>query len=182
MIRSLVTVLIVVTFPLLAGVTLGQERPSEHAMPSEHSEAEHGMHAGHMNEDPSVEEGLAHSDNYIVWIIRAMGWKYTFLLPVSGLLSFALTAAIVIAGKGKTAGAAIVLIVAMPALIGVFGTIEGAVNVAMVLRYDLMTRINGEAISSCLMTTMVGMFLMIPSYLLATVGLTIRALKGDPKP
>jgi hypothetical protein len=174
---------VVVMFLCLA-VVRGQE-----AMPS-HAHAasdEHSADDGHGHEDPMADENMSHThrENYISWLIVSLGWKYTLLLPLSALLSFGLVVTLIIFGKGRTTGAAMVFIVAIPALIGVFGTVEGAISVAMVMRSaggngpGLRTSDMGDAVSSCLMTTFVGMFLMVPSYLLATAGLFIKSLKGD---
>lgn len=183
MARIFLAAIVAVTLTFFARVTLGQDDPhAEHAMPGEHSAVESGMHEGHGHEAGMEDYPEMHRQSFLMWLISSLGWKYTLLLPASALASFVLTGVLVIAGKGRTIGAATILIVAIPSLIGVFGTIEGTVNVAMVLRSDFAKHINGEAVSSCLMTTMVGMFLMVPSYLLATAGLTIRALKADPKP
>ena len=76
-------------------------------------------------------------------------------------------------------------LVAMPFLIGLFGMFDSLIAVYMVLsrstvtpRYDQIA----HGISISLVAPITALFLMVPSYLLATVGLTIRALKGDPKP
>ncbi len=76
-------------------------------------------------------------------------------------------------------------IVAVPFLIGLFGMFDG-----IIASFLVMATSTGEpklsqiamGIGTSIVAPLVGMFLMIPSYLLATAGLTFRALKNDPKP
>ncbi len=164
----------------------GQEEPHSHerVIHGSHGEATHdeidrAMEAG---EEFTVEP---QSENFLIWIIGALGWRYTFLLPASALLSFALTAVLVIAGKGRTTGAALVFVVAMPFLIGLFGMFDGLMaSFAVIARSTAVIKpsVYAQGISMSIVTPLVGMFLMVPSYLLATAGLTVRALKNDPKP
>ena len=158
-------------------------------MPSDsHAESgEHAILAGHGHENGMMVEDIApeRSQNFLIWFIGALGWKYTLLLPASALLSFLLTAALVIAGKGKTTGAALGFIVAIPFLIGILGMIDGCIASFMVIAHSSASPKPSEwaaGMSTAMVTPLTGMTLMVPSYLLATVGLTIRALKGDPKP
>ena len=177
MVRNLLAVILAVTLTFLAGVTLGQEeRPAEHAMPGGHSATEHGMHGEHgavefgMDEGPPPEE----SENFVMWLISALGWKYVLLLPASALLSFVLTALLVIAGKGRTTGAALVFIVAIPFLIGLFGMFDGLMASFMVIARSTAAPKPSEyalGMSMSITTPLIGMLLMVPSYLLATAGL-----------
>lgn len=124
------------------------------------------------------------SDNFLVWLIRALGWKYVLLLPVSALFSFVLTLVLVIAGKGRTTGAALCFLVAIPFLIGLFGMFEGLMASLMVLGASSSSPKPSQVavgVATSIVTPLVGMFLMVPSYLLATAGLSIRALKSEPK-
>ncbi len=186
MFRKMLVVAMVVP-ALLAPDAWGQEEhpAAEHAMPGAHSPHEHEMHAEHADEGMSMEEEFPQSENFLVWIIGALGWRYAFLLPVSALLSFALTALLVIAGKGRTTGPALAFIVAIPFLIGLFGMFDGLMASFMVIAHSTAApkpSVYAQGMSMSIVTPLLGMLLMVPSYLLATAGLTIRALKNDPKP
>lgn len=186
MVRKVLTVIVAATLTFLVGITLGQdERPdAAHAMPGEHSAAEHGMHAEHGAMEMVMEED-APSENFLIWIISALGWRYVLLLPASAFLSFVLTAVLVIAGKGRTTGAALGFIVAIPFLIGIFGMLDGLMASFMVIARSsaaIKPSVYAQGMSMSIVTPLVGMLLMVPSYLLATVGLTIRAFRGDSKP
>lgn len=185
MVRSLMPVLALVLLVLLVRVGSSQEEHPAHPHDSEHAAMEEG-HAEHAPEDPSYEEvAPAQQQSFLVWLVRSLGWKYVLLLPVSGLFSFILTAVLVMLGKGKTTGAAVAFAVAIPLLVGIFGMIDGLVASFMVIA-NSSTIVKpsewSEGISTGLVTPLIGMLLMAPSYILATAGLSIRALKGDAKP
>lgn len=180
----------------LSSISHGQEEPAAHPHDrAAHShdrmvDLSHSNEASHDEMDRAIEAGEefsvdAPSENFIVWFIGALGWKYAFLLPASGLLSFVLTAVLVIAGKGRTTGPALVFIVAMPLMIGLFGMFDGMLASFMVIGRStaaIKPSINAQGMSVAISTPLLGLLLMVPSYLLATAGLTIRALKNDPKP
>ena len=186
MVRNLLAVIIAVSLTFLAGPASGQdERPAhQHEMHGEHAAAEHGMHDGQAAEVLGMEEEPTRPPSFLMWLISALGWRYVLLLPASALLTFALTAVLVIAGKGRTTGAALGFIVAIPFLIGLFGMFDGLMASFMVIAHSTVApkpSQYAEGMSMSIVTPLVGMFLMVPSYLLATVGLFIRALKNDPK-
>lgn len=124
-------------------------------------------------------------ESYLAWLVRSLGWRYTLFLPLAAMLSCVLTGVLLLAGKGKSTGAAIAFVVAIPFLIGVFGMFDGLMSSFIVLSQSGTSPKPSEiaeGISTSIVTPLVGMFLMGPSYLLATVGLFIRSLKGDGKP
>jgi hypothetical protein len=187
MVRGIVTAISVATFLLASGVVSGQEeRPThEHGPAGEHGHMVEGAH-GHGSEEGAMAEEYPpnQQQSFLIWLINSLGWRYTLLLPVSALASFVLTAVLVIAGKGRTTGAAMAFVVAIPFLIGLFGTFEGLMASFMVLAHSSSSpkpSAIAEGIGTSMVTLPVAMFLMIPSYLLATVGLFIRSLQRDPK-
>ena len=182
MFRNLLAAVVVVMFAFPAGTALGQEvHPAhEHAMPGEHS----GLHGEHVDAELPMHEDMP-SENFLAWLISALGWRYVLLLPASALLSFVLTAVLVVAGKGRTTGAALAFIVAIPFLIGLFGMFDGLMASFMVIARSSVSPKPSEyaqGISMSIVTPLIGMLLMVPSYLLATVGLSVKALQSDPKP
>jgi hypothetical protein len=122
--------------------------------------------------------------SFLSWMFTALGFKYAILLPVSALVSFVLTLIVVVRGKGPMAGVALVLIVPVPLLISVFAAIEGGISLYKViatLPTDPAPGQGAAVISTLLVAPMVGMLLMAPSYILATLGSLIRSLSADSK-
>lgn len=164
----------------------GQEEPHAPTRVIDHSHGEEGSH-DEIHRAMEAGEGFAvesRPQNFLAWLVNALGWKYVLLLPASALLSFVLTLVLVIAGKGRTTGAALGFIVAIPFLVGLFGMFEGLMASLMVLGASTSSPKPSQVavgIATSIVTPLVGMFLMAPSYLLATVGLGIRALKSEPK-
>src|SRR5262245_993360 len=113
MVRGMLAVVATVVLFLCLAPAQGQEE-----MPS-HGSAENGSHSANgpseSHEDFPIEDySDAPSENFLVWFIGALGWRYSLLLPLSALMSFALTAILVIGGKGRTTGPALIFIVAIP--------------------------------------------------------------------
>ena len=113
------------------------------------------------------------------WMFSALGAQYTFLLPLAGIISFVLALLLVIRGKGPMAGAAIVLIVHIPFLIGIFAAIQGAINsysiIALMDSTPMPTAV-ASGISTALFAPLVGMLVMVPSYAAAALGAFIRSM------
>lgn len=118
-------------------------------------------------------------ETYLHWLYMALGIKYTLLLPLAALVSFVVALIIVVRGRGPLAGAALLFIVPMPFLVGIYGAIEGAIEM-----YQVVAAISTQpkasemarGISMTLATPLVGMLLMVPAYAVAVVGLFIRAM------
>ncbi|MGI8980876.1 MAG: hypothetical protein ACR2FY_16735 [Pirellulaceae bacterium] len=142
------------------------------------------MHA-HLDEKPAMEEDIPRErENFLMWILSALGWRYILILPASAILSFVLVALLLAKGKGSHLGAAMGFIVAIPFLIGLCALLEHLIAGYMVLAESPSTPKYSElarGIGTSLVSPLAALFLMVPSYLLATVGLTIRALREDSK-
>jgi hypothetical protein len=123
--------------------------------------------------------------SYLMWFFSALGWRYTLLLPLAGLLAFVLTLLVVTRGKGAAQVGALLFIVPLPVLVGIYGVVEGLIASYQVIA---MTSISpkpsaiAEGVSMSLVTIMVGMVLATPSYLLAVAGLIVRSLTRDEPP
>ena len=72
-----------------------------------------------MEADQPVQQSLVN------WILTALGFPYMIVLPLAGILCFSLALILVIRGKGPMAAAALILIVHVPLLIGVFAALQG---------------------------------------------------------
>lgn len=120
--------------------------------------------------------------SFLSWFFAALGWKYTLLLPLVGLLAFALTLVLVIRGKGPAQTGALLFIVPLPVIVGMFGVLEGLMSSLQVLAMSETSPRPGilaEGISMSLVTAIVGFLLAAPSYFVATGGLALHALVGD---
>ncbi|MDZ7618205.1 MAG: hypothetical protein U1E05_14460 [Patescibacteria group bacterium] len=112
----------------------------------------------------------------------SLGPFYGTLLPLSGLLAFVLVLILVVRGKGPMAVAALVFIVHVPFLIGVYGMVQGLVAAFSVLAGSPTGPTPSElaiAFWTALFTPLVGMLVMVPAYLTAVIGTFIRAMKGE---
>lgn len=123
-----------------------------------------------------VQQSLLH------WFLLALGWRYTILLSLAGLLSFVLTLIVVLRGKGPLASASLVLIVHVPLLIGVYAAIDGLIRSYTVIAMSEATVKASEVatgISTALVAPLVGMILMVPGYATAALGSLIRSLGAN---
>ena len=120
--------------------------------------------------------------SFLSWILTALGFKYAILLPVAALVSFVLTLIVVTRGKGPMAGIALVLIVPVPLLIGVFAAIEAGIHSCQVIATLARDPAPGQVaavVSTMLVPPLVGMSLMAPSYILAVVGSVLRSFSAE---
>ncbi len=118
------------------------------------------------------------------WTFQALGVRYTLALPFLGLLSFALALILVIRG-GQYVGPALIFVVSMPFLMGLFGVIEGLIiSYSRLASSEIAPKPNelAEGISLSLVAANVGMLMMAPAFLVATLGLFIRAMRGERGP
>ena len=126
-------------------------------------------------------EAEARPRTYLEWILSALG-PYGLLLPLVGLVAFALALFIVIRGRGPMAGAALVFIVPMPLALGLFAAAQAAINsFSVVALGDIQLKSSdvAQTISECLVLPEIGMLLTVPAYLVALIGLVVRSLRDD---
>lgn len=120
----------------------------------------------------------------VTWTMMALG-PYGFLLVVAGLVSFIVSLLVVIRGRGPLAAAALVLIVPLPLLIGVFGAWHGATVAFGTIGLsgaDVKTSELAPFLSEMFVRPIVGMLLMIPGYLVAAGGSFIRSITAGVNP
>jgi hypothetical protein len=187
MTRGSLAVIVAVTLLVLAAAVLGQDARHVEgpAMPGEHAGAEHGHGDPGMEADvppePYVEEEPPR-ESFVIWFIGALGWRYLLTLPAAALFSFVVVAFLLAKGKGSHLGAAMAFIVAIPFLIGLCALLDNLMAIHMLLAQSTAIpkyQTIASGISVSLVAPIVALILMVPSYLLATVGLTIRAFRGD---
>jgi MotA/TolQ/ExbB proton channel family protein len=120
--------------------------------------------------------------SFLLWFFSALGVRYTFLLPLAALLAFVLILVLVIRGRGWAAGAAVVLLVPLPFVVGILGTIDGIMMSYMVIAAsDVRPKpaAVAEGVSTALVTALVGLLLMVPGYVLAVGGLLLRSFRDE---
>ena len=116
------------------------------------------------------------------FVLDGIGWYFVPLL-LAGIIGFVLALIIVRRGKGPMAGAALLLVVHLPLLIGLFAASQGMISFLLLWAWgpakaeDLM-----RAIARALVTPTVSLLVMIPSYAVGAVGALIRALSADGEP
>ncbi len=129
---------------------------------------------------PDVEPAARQS--FFDWIYLALGLQYTILLPLAGLISFVLALVLVLRGKGPMAAAALVLIVPLPLLVGLYATVEGVIVTYTIIAMSPTAPKPDEmlyGVSMSMVGVWTGLLLMVPSYLVAVVGALVRALRTD---
>jgi len=112
---------------------------------------------------------------------QACGVKFGIALPFFGLLSFVLTCMVLFKVQGRPRGATLACVLALPVFVGLYGMIDGWVVMAEMTLYSTIHPKPSEyALGSfiSLYTMLVGLFLSLPSYILATIMLSVRALRG----
>ncbi|HEX5447394.1 MAG TPA: hypothetical protein VFW87_26505 [Pirellulales bacterium] len=115
----------------------------------------------------------------MTWVFRALGLKYSLLLPLAALVALLLTLVVLLRGKGPMAAGALVLIVPMPFFVGLYGGIDGLIAIYTVIAASAIQPKPSElaeGTSMALAAPMIGMLLMAPAYVLAMVGLIVRSM------
>ena len=121
--------------------------------------------------------------SFLNWMMAALGFNYAILLALAALAAFVLASIIVVRGRGPMAGVALVFIVPVPMLIGIFAAIQGAMSTYIVIATSGATPKPSElatGISMALVAPLAGMLLMVPSFAVAAIGCFVRALLDRP--
>ncbi len=114
----------------------------------------------------------------LAWIFEALGPFYFFVLPLAGLLSCLGAILLIARGRGVMSGAALILVVHIPFLVGVFGAIHGMISSFSVIATAGSTPKPSEVavgLSTALFVPMVGLVTMVPGYAIALIGAFCRA-------
>ena len=141
-------------------------------------------HGHAMAAEEDYEHAAPRQQSMLMWTFNALGWRYTLALPLAGLVCFVLALLIVVRG-GSYAGPALLFVVPIPALIGLLGVVDGIVMVTTVFAGSSVAPKPNEVLEglgTSVVTLLVGLLVMAPAYLVATMGLFIRTLMGDKTP
>ncbi len=113
---------------------------------------------------------------YYYW---ALGLKYAIALPLAAAFSFVMTAIVVLRGRGAPAIAAILLLAPLPVYLGMMAAADGFVASGRVIALGPVAPNPAELVHGFCMAMApisVGMFLAIPGFLVASMGMLIRSL------
>ena len=115
----------------------------------------------------------------------ALGLRYSVMLPLAALVSFALVLLIVIRGRGPLASAALLISLSLPLLVGLHGALDGLIAAFTVIASSNKQPKPSEIAqgwSMALVAPLLGMMLVGPSLLTALVGSVVRSLRDDVSP
>jgi hypothetical protein len=121
-------------------------------------------------------------ESFLLFLLNALGWRYSLGLPLFAVIALVLTLILVARGRGPNVGAALVFIVPLPLLLGLFGALDGLLMSYAVLASSAVAPKPSEVAagySAALVTVMVGFVAMGPAFLVATAGLFIRSFMGE---
>jgi len=136
-------------------------------------------------EDPAPDfaEEPPRRESMLLFSFNALGWRYTLAIPFFAFLAFVLALILVIRGRTWATGPATLMVVAMPMLVGVFAWIEGLmVGYLTFASSPVITRSNDlyAGYAASIVPPMVALLLSVPAYLVALVGLFLRAMTEQP--
>ncbi len=118
------------------------------------------------------------------WMLSVLGFDLVFLLAAAAL-AFALVLVLLLRGKGPAMVGAVILIVPLPLFIALSIVLRGLVASGSVIAIGEVApkpfEVFGGIAESALLLH-IGLLHTVPSFLLATIGLIVRALQGEPLP
>ena len=116
--------------------------------------------------------------SYLSWYLNALGVENAAWLSLSTFVSCVLILWLAFRGKGIHAALAMILLIPVPLIIGVYAGLDGAIS-AMVVISRGATQPTGSQFASGLAMTFVapwlGMLLCIPNYLVALLSMLVRS-------
>jgi hypothetical protein len=129
-------------------------------------------------------EFIPQQQSPLVWLFRALGIRYSVLIPFYALLAFVLAAIAI--GKFKTPylTAVLLAVVPLPFYCGAIGVIDGfAASLSVISISGASPKpseiADGAALS--LVSAQVGLILTLPLYIIAVVALCLRAFIHQPE-
>lgn len=121
--------------------------------------------------------------SFLHWMYLALGVKFSILLPLAGIVACAMTAFLVVRGRGPFAATATVLMVTLPLWVGLYGALESLITSYRIIGAAADgPKLNetADAFFWSLAAPLVGVLMMIPAFLAAVIGSTVRALAMNP--
>lgn len=128
---------------------------------------------------------LAAEPTAIEWSFRALGFRYSFLLPLSMLVSLALVALVCFRCRSHHLTALLVLLIPLPLFLGMISMFDGWVSSLQVISLSGATPRPSELAEGMAMSLFgvkVGLWLSLPGYLLAMGVMVYRTLSEPREP
>ena len=126
-------------------------------------------------------DAVAEPQSLLSWAFMGLGPIYLTLLLLAALSSFVLALIIVTRGKGGMASTALLFIIPLPFLIGIFATLQGSIHSFTIIAMSEAAPKPAEiaqGISLALVAPLVGLLLMVPAYAVAVLGSLVRSLRA----
>ena|GEM_PF-2933424 len=121
--------------------------------------------------------------SYLEWVFSVLAPVDCLLFVVAGVCGFVMTLLMVRRGKGDKPSVGILLCIGLPLLVGlqstVRGMIKGMISIATHATGDTNQADMASIIAQALFPLLLGILLMIPGYLVATIGLFRRSIRGE---
>ena len=117
--------------------------------------------------------------SFLMWMFSALGWRYTFLLPLAASFAFVFVLLVVLRGKGPAMTGALLFLVPLPVLVGIVGFVDGLVASFQVISMSQTVPKPSQwamGISMSLVSIWVGLLFSVPSYFVALIGLIVRSM------
>ena len=129
-----------------------------------------------------VSQSGSYGQSYLALMFDALGPFYGFVLPLTGLALF--VGACVVVGKARAPAviASYLALLPLPALLGFLGTLQGLLGSYMVISASPVfpTGTNmAEVWMIALFSSVFGLLVMLPSYLVVAVGLFVRTVRSQ---
>ncbi len=122
--------------------------------------------------------------SYLAWMYQALGIFYALVLPLTGMLLFIGACLVVAMNRRPAVIAAYLVFLPLPLLIGLFGSIQGAISAYSVIAVSSASPDPAEiaaGISTALFSTLVGFIVSFPAYFVTAIGLFFRAVTSPDK-
>jgi hypothetical protein len=123
-------------------------------------------------------QGIAPNQSLLGWMLNSLGWA-DLLALTAGLLIFAGACRLVMRQSKPAVLAAYLVLLPLPVLISISGTLKGMISsftvIAATPDLRMTTADFAGGIAVCLMSLFVAMMISAPSYLLLATGLLFRA-------
>jgi hypothetical protein len=123
--------------------------------------------------------------SYLMWMFQALGPLFGFLLPASGIVLFAGACLVVLLSRRPSVIASFLVFLPLPIMIGVLGSLLGFISAFSVIAASEVAPKPAEVaagISTGLFSTLVGLLVTFPAFLVTSCGLFIRTVtwRGNP--
>lgn len=123
--------------------------------------------------------------SYAQWYVQTLTMNNLVLLLMAFFIAMAVILLLLVRGN-RFAGSAILLVVPLPLLVGLYGAVEVALSTAIVISrspgpVNITMADQANGIASMLLPVHSGLLLTVPVFLLALAGLLLRSVGDEPR-